>query len=83
MRSDFVDGTEMYGAPALYRRFLERSDVWKFGLPPDGIAEFLAGYGWRLIEQAGPDEFMSRYVAPTGRGLRTSQIEWSVYAEKV
>ncbi|MCP9273139.1 SAM-dependent methyltransferase [Mycolicibacterium arenosum] len=83
VRSDFVDGTEMYGAPALYRKFRERSDVWKFGLPPDGIAEFLAGYGWRLIEQAGPDEFMSRYVAPTGRGLRTSQIEWSVYAEKV
>jgi methyltransferase (TIGR00027 family) len=82
VRSDFLDGTDTYGAPTLYRRFRERAQVWKFGLSPDDVEEFLAGYGWRLLEQAGPDVFMHRYVAPTGRALGTSQIEWSVYAEK-
>jgi O-methyltransferase involved in polyketide biosynthesis len=50
---------------------------------PEDVEAFLARYGWRLIEQAGPDELMDRYVRPAGRDLETSQIEWSVYAEKV
>lgn len=83
IRADFIDGTEIYGAPNLYRRFRQRTQLWRFGLLPDDVADFLAEYGWRLIEQAGPDEFTQRYVAPTGRGLETSQIEWSAYAEKV
>lgn len=83
VRAEFIDGIEMYGAPALYRKFRQRSELWRFGLAPAGVSKFLDGYGWRLIEQAGPDEFTSRYVAPAGRDLRTSQIEWSAYAEKV
>jgi methyltransferase (TIGR00027 family) len=83
VRSDFIDGRELYGAPTLYRRFRTRREVWRYGMQPDDIAEFLIGFGWRLLEQAGPEEFMSRYVAPSGRNLRTSQIEWSAYAEKV
>jgi methyltransferase (TIGR00027 family) len=82
VRRDFIDGVNLYGAPALYDKFRKRSQVWKFGLLPEDVEEFLAGYGWRLIEQAGPDEFMDRYVRPAGRNLATSQIEWSVYAEK-
>jgi O-methyltransferase involved in polyketide biosynthesis len=50
---------------------------------PEDIEGFLAGYGWRLIEQVGPDELMDRYVRPAGRNLTASQIEWSVYAEKI
>jgi methyltransferase (TIGR00027 family) len=83
VRSDFIDGTQMYGAPALHRKFCGRNRIWHFGLPPDGIAEFIAEFGWRLVEHAGPDEFMSRYVQPTGRDLLTSQIEWSAYADKI
>lgn len=83
VRADFIDGTEMYGASGLYRRFRQRTQLWRFGLPPDDVADFLAEYGWRLIEQAGPDEFMQRYVTPTGRDLAASQIEWSAYAEKL
>ena len=30
----------------------------------------------------GPDEFVQRYVEPTGRKLPASQLEWSAYAEK-
>jgi methyltransferase (TIGR00027 family) len=83
VRGDFIEGINLYDAPALYRRFRLRSQVWKFGMMPEDVEAFLARYGWRLIEQAGPDELMDRYVRPAGRDLETSQIEWSVYAEKV
>ena len=83
VRRDFIDGVNLYGAPVLYRKFRQRSQVWKFGLLPDEIDGFLADYGWRLIEQAGPDELMDRYVRPAGRDLAASQIEWSAYAEKI
>jgi methyltransferase (TIGR00027 family) len=83
VRSDFIDGVNTYGAGGLYRRTRIKSQLWKFGLPPAGVEDFLAGYGWRLLEQAGPDEFVDRYVRPTGRDLTASQIEWSAYAEKI
>jgi methyltransferase (TIGR00027 family) len=83
VRRDFIDGVNLYGAPVLYKKFRLRSQVWKFGMLPEDVEEFLAGYGWRLIEQAGPDELKDRYVRPAGRNLPASQIEWSVYAEKI
>ena len=82
VRRDFIDGDELYGSPALYRKFRGLEPVWKFGLDPEHVAEFLAGYGWRLIEQAGPAEFTSRYMQPSGRDLVTSQLEWSAHAAK-
>jgi methyltransferase (TIGR00027 family) len=83
VRKDFIDGENLYGAPVLYRRMRERSQVWKSGLLPEDVGGFLAGYGWRLIEQLGPDEVVNRYIRATGRNLPASQIEWSAYAEKV
>ena len=82
VRRDFIDGINLYGAEALYRRFRQRAQLWRFGLPPDSVATFLAGHGWRLVEQAGPDLILHRYVEPTGRNLTVSPIEWSAYAEK-
>jgi O-methyltransferase involved in polyketide biosynthesis len=61
----------------------QRSQLWKFGLLPEDVAGFLDQYGWRLIDQAGPEEMMARYVRPAGRDLTASQIEWSAYAEKI
>lgn len=63
-------------------RFRQRAQLWRFGLPPDGVATFLAGHGRRLAEQAGPDLILHRYVEPTGRNLTVSPIEWSAYAGK-
>lgn len=83
VRRDFIDGTNLYGAPMLYRRMRQRRQLWHFGLQPEEVAEFLAGSGWRLIEQLGPEQIVRRYVAPTGRNLTASDIEWSAYAEKV
>jgi methyltransferase (TIGR00027 family) len=82
VRRDFIDGTDRYGTRTLYRNTRERQQLWHFGLEPDEVAGFIAEYGWRLLEQAGPDEFVQRYVEPTGRKLRASQLEWSAYAEK-
>lgn len=83
VRRDFIEGRNLYGAASVYRRFRQRSQVWKFGMMPEDVDGFLAEYGWRLIDQAGPDELMDRYVRPAGRNLTASQLEWSAYAEKI
>jgi O-methyltransferase involved in polyketide biosynthesis len=57
--------------------------VWRFGLDPDQVSEFVAEYGWHLDEQAGPDYFLRNYIEPKGRKLAASQLEWSAYAHKV
>ena len=82
VRQDFIDGTEMYGAPTLYRRFRKRRQVWKSGMWPDQVSALLGEFGWRLVEHIGPDDLLDRYVRPAGRDLGASQIEWSAYAEK-
>jgi methyltransferase (TIGR00027 family) len=83
VRKDFIDGVNMYGAAILYKRFRQRQQVWRFGLDPDEVAEFVAEYGWRLVEQVGPDYYLHNYIRPTGRNLGASQLELAAYAEKV
>ncbi|MCV7400638.1 SAM-dependent methyltransferase [Mycobacterium fragae] len=82
VRRDFIEGVNLYGAKQLYRKVRQRRELWHFGLQPEEVAEFLARYGWRPIEQLGPEQIVQRYVKPTGRNLTASEIEWSVYAEK-
>jgi methyltransferase (TIGR00027 family) len=83
VRRDFIDGVNMYDAAILYKRFRQRQQVWRFGLDPDEVTEFVAEYGWRVVEQAGPDYFLRNYIEPVGRNLTASQLEWSAYAHKV
>jgi methyltransferase (TIGR00027 family) len=83
VRREFIDGSNRYGTRTLYRNVRERHQLWHFGLEPDEVAGFIGEYGWRLVEQAGPDELVARYVRPAGRDLGASQLEWSAYAEKV
>ena len=82
VRRDFIDGVNFYGAEQLYRRFRQRQQLWRFGLQPEEVAAFLAGHGWRLVEQLGPEQIVQRYVEPTGRNLTASEVEWSAYADK-
>ncbi len=82
VRRDFIEGTNRYGTRTLYRSVRQRRQLWQFGLQPDEVAAFIAEYGWRLVEQAGPEELARRYVEPTGRKLMASDLEWSAYAEK-
>ena len=83
VQRDFIDGTNRYRTRTLYRNTRERHQLWQFGLQPDEVAGFIGDYGWRLVEQAGPEEFVQRYVEPTGRKLQASQLEWSAFAEKI
>lgn len=80
IRQDFIDGTNLYGAQALYRRFRQRAQVWKSGFIPEQLEETLRGYGWRLLEQAGPGYYRDTYIRPTGRTLGASPIEWTALA---
>jgi methyltransferase (TIGR00027 family) len=82
VRRSFIDGDEMYGAKVLYKRFRQRRQVWKFGLEPDEVEEFVHAYGWRLVEQAGPDYYWQHYIRPSGRKLTASGLEWTAYCEK-
>jgi methyltransferase (TIGR00027 family) len=82
IRRDFIDGANLYGAKTLYRKVRQRQQLCHFGLQPDEVGQFLARYGWRLVEQAGPEQIVQRYVEPAGRNLTASQIEWTVYAER-
>jgi methyltransferase (TIGR00027 family) len=82
VRRDFIEGGNRYGTRTLYRNVRQRHQIWQFGLEPDEVGGFIAEYGWRLVEQAGPDEFVQRYAEPAGRKLPGSQLEWSAYAEK-
>ena len=82
IRQDFIDGTNTYGAEPVYRRFRKRSQVWKSGLVPEHVGELLAGYGWRLVEQAGPSYFRDTYIRPSGRDVTASPVEWTVLAER-
>jgi methyltransferase (TIGR00027 family) len=82
VRQDFLDGVNLYGAAPTYKRFRLRQQLWQFGLSPERVAPFLAEYGWNEVEQAGAEEYTTRYVAPSGRALPISELERSVYAEK-
>lgn len=82
VQRDFIDGVNLHGARSLYARFRRRRQVWHFGLTPADVDAWLAQYGWQLVENAGPDYFVPHYIAPTGRRLRASQLEWTAYARK-
>jgi methyltransferase (TIGR00027 family) len=83
VRQDFIDGTNLYDSRSMYRRFRQRRQVWKSGFVPEQVEEVLSGYGWRLLEQAGPSYYRDTYIRPTGRPLSASPIEWSAVAERV
>ena len=82
IRQDFVDGTDMHGSDALYRRFRQRRQVWQSGLVREEVGDLLDEYGWRLTEQAGPSYFRDTYIRPTGRTIAASPLEWTAMAER-
>lgn len=44
VRKDFIDGEEMYGWSSAYKKYVEKG-IWKFGLHPNEVPEFLMKYG--------------------------------------
>jgi methyltransferase (TIGR00027 family) len=82
IRQDFLDGVNLYGAAMTYERFRVKQQLWHFGLIPERVAAFLAAYGWEEGEQMGSQEFVTRYIRPSGRDIPVTELERSVYAEK-
>jgi methyltransferase (TIGR00027 family) len=82
VRQDFIDGVNLYGAQSLYRRCRQRQQIWKTGFEPEQLEEILRGYGWRVIEQAGPGYYRDTYIRPTGRNLKASALEWTAVSVK-
>lgn len=83
VRKDFLDGQNLYGQEYLYKKYIQGEKLWLFGMVPENISDFLAGYGWRLIEDLEYATLVERYVTPTGRNLKSTPIERVVYAEKI
>lgn len=83
IRQDFLDGTQLYGAEGAYQRFRVKQQVWHFGMVPEHVATFLAAYGWQEREQMGSQECDLCYIRPSGRDMAVSDVERSVYAEKI
>jgi methyltransferase (TIGR00027 family) len=83
IRQDFMDGVNLYGAAVAYRRFRVKQPLWRFGMIPEEVAAFLDAYGWREVEQMGGQDFAARYIRPSGREMPVSELERSVYAEKL
>lgn len=81
VRRDYLDGTEMYGAAALHKRYVE-GGVWHFAIEPSEVDGLLREYGWAEQEQVGPAEYADRYLRPAGRDLPATEIERFVSAER-
>ncbi len=81
VRQDFVDGTNLYGAQSVHKKFLGPHPLWHCGLEPERLHEYLGERGWRLIEQAGPSYYRDTYIRPAGREQSASPIEWMAHAE--
>jgi len=79
IRKDFIDGRARYGLDTLYQAYRVKGQLWHFGIAPEQVAEFLADYSWRELEQ----EFIAQYLKPSGRALPVMEIERVVYAEKM
>lgn len=81
VRKDFLDGEALSGWTRGYEQFVA-SKLWKFGMSPATCAEFVARYGWRVVEDVSYEDLAKRYIEPTGRRLSSTPVERMVYAEK-
>jgi methyltransferase (TIGR00027 family) len=81
VRKDFFDGTNLYGAGPLHRRFVA-GGVWHFALDPSEVDQLLREHGWSEREQVGAAQYTERYLRPLGRELAVSEIERFVAAER-
>ena len=83
VRKDFLDGQDLHGQENLYKQYVAKNRIWLYGMNPNEMSDFLAQYGWRVVEHLGYDELADKYVKPIGRNLPSIPIERMVYAEKV
>jgi len=82
VRKDFIDGRDMHGSEKGYKKYVT-GGVFLLGIETERLANFLDGYGWRLVEDRGYDELAERYIKPTGRILASTTIERIALAQKL
>ncbi len=82
VRKDFLEGRVLYGQEPAYEKWVVKEKTWLSGMAPESVPDFLAGYGWRVIEHLGGDDLAERYVKPTGRELASTPIERIVSAAR-
>ncbi|MGI9537068.1 MAG: SAM-dependent methyltransferase, partial [Desulfocapsaceae bacterium] len=63
-------------------QFVEKG-VWRFGLYPDEVSNFLEPYGWKILEHLGYEKLAEEYLETTGRKLTALPIERIVLAGKI
>ena len=81
--SNFINGTNLYGQGKLYQQYVIENKAWLSGMNPEDVEDFLKPYGWRVVEDAGYDALLEKYIKPVGRKLPSMPIERVVYAEKL
>jgi len=80
---DFIDGTRTHGLEQMYQQTRLKQQIWQFGMRPDQVGPYIGQYGWKEIEQLGPEAFRQRFLTPVGRTDPLLEIERAVYAEKI
>ena len=81
VKKSFLEGQDVGKQKLLYKRTVQKK-LWLFGLNPDEVTEFLAPYGWHVLEHLDSTEVAARYVPATGRSMQSMGLEPVVYAEK-
>lgn len=82
VRREFLEGKELYGWDKAYKKWVVEDKVWRFGLYPSAVGDFLERYGWSVRDHAGAEEYRARYFEPAGRNLTAIDGERFVSAEK-
>ena len=83
VQQDFIDGSNKYGLDSFYQRVRVKNQLWHFGLRPADVDGFIGEYGWKVIGRVGAEVYHARYVKPAGRNEPVSEVERTVYAEKI
>lgn len=73
IRRDFIDGKKMYDWSSAYKKYVEKG-IWKFGLLPNEVPEFLKKYGWTIIEDLSFEK-LSKRIEVNNRGLELTAVE--------
>jgi len=79
----FINGSYIPdGLNSLYKLTLnKKKPLWFCGFEPAEMSEYLSKYSLSLIEDAGHEEYLERYIKPKGRDLTAFEIERAVLAE--
>ena len=63
-----LDGTKQFaGAPKLVSNVKRLGEPWQFGLVPDELESYLAGFALALEQDLGADEYRTRYFGANAR----------------